>query len=239
MSRHRSGLTADDREGLALVLLVIGPMIYARVRAVDWHWWVVTVVFAATAGLLMVRSFARAARRRQRERLMADDVRRLPWRDFESYVQALLQDIGWQQVEVTGGAGDRGVDLRATYNGEPWIVQCKHRKSDRQPLAPSIARDVLGTLSEETKRGRAKHALLVTTGRFGPGSRNLERTTELELWDGTELARKRLEADARMQRRSPNDRRTTRRLWTGFMLINAAAVLWAIASVYQIHVTFR
>ncbi len=176
-TRRRADCDPDASEGVVWLVVLVGPAVYAKFAAIDWHWRVMLGVFVATAVVLGIRAFRRAAATRRRERLMVDDARRLTWRDFESYVQVLLQDLGWEHVQHTGGAGDGGVDLRGLSNGEQWIVQCKHRSTDRKPLQPGIARDLLGTLSEEGKRGRANRALLVTTGRFGPDSRKLERAT--------------------------------------------------------------
>jgi hypothetical protein len=62
------------------------------------------------------------ARRRARERLLRSDAYDLSPTDFEHRVAVLLKDLGWEQVERSGGSGDGGVDLRATHQGKRYVI---------------------------------------------------------------------------------------------------------------------
>jgi HJR/Mrr/RecB family endonuclease len=238
--KGRSSRRSSGDEGYVLLaLFALASVFYTKVKALDWHWRIVLGVLVASVLFLLGRALLRAVRRRNRERLLLGDVRQLSWRQFESYVQLLLRDLGWEQVKHTGGSRDGGIDLRGTYNGEQWIVQCKHRTTRNDLVEPGVVRDLLGRLGIEARHGRATRALVVTTGRFGPDSRAHERQEPVELWDGDELARRRLHADKLCAGDVHRGRWATWQ-WVGaFVLANAVCVLWAVASVYQVHITFR
>lgn len=199
MARRRRRSSDDDASGgVALGLLVLGSVLYTKFTALDPRWRVPVAVLGIGAVVLITWALMRLARSRRRERLIHREVRSLTWREFEAYVQVLLQELGWKQVRHVGGSGDGGVDLRGTYNGERWIVQCKHYSSQVQP---THVRDLIGRLADEVQRGRADRALFVTSSSFGPQSRQLERRHPIELWDGRDLARRRLEANGAALRR--------------------------------------
>ncbi len=46
-------------------------------------------------------------------------------RDFEHYCAELLRRRGFQEVEVTKGSGDYGIDILAEKDGVTYAVQCK------------------------------------------------------------------------------------------------------------------
>jgi len=109
---------------------------------------------------------------------------------FEEYVGMLFQRSNYQ-VEHTGQAGDRGVDLMVTHpNGTPCIVQCK-RYSSSQPIGPATIRELYGTMM----RDGMKIGYLVTTSRFTEGARQEAQAAsrnghKIRLVDGDLLARK-------------------------------------------------
>ena len=45
--------------------------------------------------------------------------------DFEYYCAELLKNNGFQEVEVTKGSGDYGVDILAQKDGVTYAIQCK------------------------------------------------------------------------------------------------------------------
>lgn len=45
--------------------------------------------------------------------------------DFECYCAELLKHRGFQEVEVTKGSGDYGIDILAEKDGVTYAIQCK------------------------------------------------------------------------------------------------------------------
>jgi restriction system protein len=87
----------------------------------------------------------------------------LPPAAFERLVQRLLRECGFVQVEVTGRAGDGGIDGRGILRlggllGFNVIFQCKRWQN---PVGASQIRDFRGAMV-----GRADKALFITTGTF-------------------------------------------------------------------------
>ena len=73
-------------------------------------------LFLILLGVLLVR---RRARRSFRE------YDGLEGHDFEYYCAELLKRRGFQEVEVTRGSGDYGVDILAERDGVTYAIQCK------------------------------------------------------------------------------------------------------------------
>lgn len=120
------------------------------------------------------------ARRRARERLLRSDAYDLSPTDFEHRVAVLLKDLGWEQVERSGGSGDGGVDLRATHQGKRYVIQCKRYK---RYVQPERVREMLGV----RQHTGADVAMLVTTGSFGSSSHSFAQKHGIVLWDGATL----------------------------------------------------
>ncbi len=61
--------------------------------------------------------------------------------EFEKYVAWLLEQKGYQQVEVTKGSGDFGVDIVASYAGEKYAIQVKRYSSNisRRAVSDAVA----------------------------------------------------------------------------------------------------
>lgn len=92
--------------------------------------------------------------------------------EFEREMASLLCNIG-HSVKRTKGSGDMGVDL---FLDETIIVQCKATKS---AVSPSVARDLLGTMSHFN----ADKGILISTGGFTSGTKAFCRDNNIELWD--------------------------------------------------------
>jgi restriction system protein len=115
-------------------------------------------------------------------------LRALPPAGFERICQRLLRESGFQQVVVTGRAGDGGIDGHGVLEINPLVTfkvlfQCK-RYGDR-PVTPSQVRDFRGAM-----QGRADKGLILTTGGFTSDARK-EATRDgvppIELVDGEKL----------------------------------------------------
>jgi len=96
--------------------------------------------------------------------------------EFEQRVALLLEDLGWKNVVIRGGSGDRGVDITAERDGLRYLVQCKRYSKS---VGPSYVRDLVGALHIQG----ADRAILVATSSFTPQSRLEARGQAVELWD--------------------------------------------------------
>lgn len=109
---------------------------------------------------------------------------------FERLAQRILRESGFVQVEVTGKAGDGGIDGRgiARINGLMSfhvLFQCKRYKGS---MSAGEVRDFRGPMV-----GRADKGLFITTGTFSPAAaREAARdgAPPIDLVDGNELSEK-------------------------------------------------
>lgn len=69
---------------------------------------------AAVAGIWLIR--------RRRRDILPDAME---GHEFERYCAELLEANGFQEVEVTKGSGDYGVDILAEKDGVTYAIQCK------------------------------------------------------------------------------------------------------------------
>lgn len=61
----------------------------------------------------------------RRRRTNGRDFDLMDGRDFEYYCADLLRRRGFQEVEVTKGSGDYGIDILAERDGVTYAIQCK------------------------------------------------------------------------------------------------------------------
>jgi restriction endonuclease Mrr len=128
------------------------------------------------------------ALRRFRRRHTLSALRELSPAAFERAVAAWLARDGWL-VEHHGRSGDHGIDLLAFHGDELVAVQCK-RYAESAAVTPAQVRELYGAAVAVG----ATRALLVTTGRIGPGGVAWRETLDglvptLEFLDGEALAR--------------------------------------------------
>ncbi len=64
-------------------------------------------------------------RLRRRKNRYPEDFDLMEGHDFEFYCAELLRRLGFQEVEVTRGSGDYGVDILAEKEGITYAIQCK------------------------------------------------------------------------------------------------------------------
>ena len=106
--------------------------------------------------------------------------------DFEMQVAQALQARGLS-VEVTGGAGDEGVDIIARdptpVTGGTYLVQCKRYAIGRK-VGVGEVRELYGALQEK----RASKGILVTTASFTIPAIRFAEDKPIELLDGAQLA---------------------------------------------------
>jgi len=108
---------------------------------------------------------------------------------FERLCQRLLRESGFVQVEVTGRAGDGGIDgkgiLRIGLLSFHVIFQCKRYQGS---VASKHIREFQGTMS-----GRAEKGLFITTGTFTRDAKSEAIRTgapPIDLVDGEQLVEK-------------------------------------------------
>ena len=105
---------------------------------------------------------------------------------FERLCQRLLRESGFTKVEVTGRAGDGGIDgigvLRVNLISFQIVFQCKRYAGS---VGSGAIRDFRGSMV-----GRADKGLFMTTGRFSPSAEQeavRDGAPAIDLIDGNEL----------------------------------------------------
>jgi restriction system protein len=108
---------------------------------------------------------------------------------FERFCRALLLETGFEDVEMTGQSGDKGIDGNGTLRINPFVTikvmyQCKRYKDSVS--SPQI-RDFRGAIT-----GRADRGLFITTGKFTQDAEieaNRDGVTPIEMVDGSALVK--------------------------------------------------
>ena len=77
---------------------------------------ILPVVSAIMIFMIMIKRF-----RRKRD----EDIDLMEGHEFEYFCADLLQRRGFQEVEVTKGSGDYGIDILAEKDGVTYAIQCK------------------------------------------------------------------------------------------------------------------
>ena len=100
-----------------------------------------------------------------------ETMRALEARDFESFIAALVDELGFENVVLTPRSGDEGRDVVATMtvHGISMVCafECKRYAQDR-PVGPDIARALLGVITHGSTR--ATKGIVVTTSSFTPAA---------------------------------------------------------------------
>lgn len=84
----------------------------------------VTEIIIVAFAVLIVGAIFMALFRIRKERTVPD-IEELEGHDFEYYCADLLRCDHFQNVEVTKGSGDYGVDILAEKDGITYAIQCK------------------------------------------------------------------------------------------------------------------
>lgn len=109
---------------------------------------------------------------------------------FEKVCRELLRESGFQNVEVTGGSADGGIDGYGTLEINPFVsfkvlFQCK-----RYGKGNLVSRAQVGDF-RNTMIGRAEKGIIITTSGFSNAAveeANREGAPQVELVDGDKLA---------------------------------------------------
>nr|WP_232541707.1 restriction endonuclease [Nocardia bovistercoris] len=106
-------------------------------------------------------------------------------KQFEHALASLCRSAGCRDVEVNGGAGDRGADVFATTpDGRRMIVQAK-RYNIGHPVGDREMQQFVGGIGTWH---RYDVAVLVTTSRFTKSARQTAERNGVRLVDNTVLA---------------------------------------------------
>ena len=102
--------------------------------------------------------------------------------DFEYYCADLLQDVGFEHVEVTRASGDFGADILAVREGVTYAVQCKSYDT------------LVGVFAvQQAYAGRAYYdcmvAAVMTNQYFTGPAKDCARKLNVLLWDRDEMKR--------------------------------------------------
>jgi len=89
----------------------------------DTNTLIIIIIISAAALFISLAIFLRARRR------APDDIDLMEGHEFEYYCAELLRAHGFQEVEVTVGSGDYGIDILAEKEGVTYAIQCKRYAS--------------------------------------------------------------------------------------------------------------
>ena len=99
---------------------------------------------------------------------------------FEHYCADLLSKNGFDEVEVTKGSGDQGIDIVAYKDGVKYGIQCKCYSSD-----------IGNHAVQEAFAGKSFYnchvAAVLTNRHFTKGAKDLAATNNVLLWDREKL----------------------------------------------------
>ena len=134
---------------------------------------------------------------------MHSRIRALSASEFEQLARTLLISMGFEAVEVSGGSGDGGIDVRGVMVTGDVIrtrmaVQVKHWK---KTVEPAVVREVRGSL------GTHEQGLIITSSTFSKSARQeAERgnATPVGLMDGEQLVKLLIEHEVGVRRRQEN-----------------------------------
>ena len=111
-------------------------------------------------------------------------IQNLPAAGFEKLCKRLLTEIGINEITITGGTGDQGIDGKGIVKLNDVVslnivFQCKRYK---ETVSPHHVRDFRGAM-----QGRGEKGLIITTGGFTKEAKNeasRDGVTPIELIDG-------------------------------------------------------
>lgn len=127
-----------------------------------------------------------------------DELLELSGHQFEDQVVEFLTEKGYRDVERVGGAGDLGVDIVCRDSLDRRVaVQCKRFAPGR-----TIGSPLIQLFFGMVVRRRAERGLYVTTSSYTQPARKLALELDIDLIDGSQLARhyrKKREAERRRE----------------------------------------
>ena len=113
------------------------------------------------------------------------------WKGLERAIARMMEHLGWKDINVIGGAGDRGGDVLATHvegtQIKSWVVQSKAVTGDRY-IGPQALNEAINALSFYD----TNIAAVATNGEFTKTARQRQEQLAangytLKLWNGAFL----------------------------------------------------
>lgn len=139
---------------------------------------IIIVLILVISALTVILVMGRIRRRRLDACVPMDD---LEGHDFEYYCADLLRGSGFDDVHVTQGSGDYGVDILARKDGVTYAVQCKCYSA---PIGVSAV--------QEAYAGRDYYGRMVgavmTNQHFTQAAQKAADKLKILLWDREHLA---------------------------------------------------
>ncbi len=83
---------------------------------------IIIIIVVCTLAMLVSAALYLLQRARRR---MPEDFDLMEGHEFEEYCAELLKKCGFEDVEVTRGSGDYGIDILAEKDGVTYAIQCK------------------------------------------------------------------------------------------------------------------
>lgn len=112
--------------------------------------------------------------------ISSDNIDEMDGHEFEYFCADILRKNGFNDVIVTKGSGDQGVDILATKDCIKYAVQCKNYSS---PLG--------NTPVQEVNAGKTFYGchvgVVMTNSSFTSGAKDLAQATGVLLWDRSVL----------------------------------------------------
>lgn len=110
------------------------------------------------------------------------DVEHMDGWQFENFCADVLKKNGYENVEVTKGSGDQGVDVLAERDGIKYAIQCKHYS---QPVGNKAVQEIFAG-----KQFYHCHiGIVMTNNYFTQSAKELAKENGIILWDKDYLDR--------------------------------------------------
>lgn len=100
--------------------------------------------------------------------------------DFEYWCANLLRRLGYEDVHVTSGSGDQGVDIIAVKDGNRWAFQCKRYSSN-------VGNAAVQQVYAGMRVYQCQIGAVITNQHFTESAKTLANKTNIQLWDRRKL----------------------------------------------------
>ncbi|RHZ74382.1 hypothetical protein Glove_225g47 [Diversispora epigaea] len=94
-------------------------------------------------------------------------------KNFEMKIEKLLTDANIK-CEITGGPGDKGIDIKGMKKGVKFIIECKNWRTKN--IDRSIINQIEGVLSRQSN-GTIGIVAAPSMNRYTPGAKETARTS--------------------------------------------------------------
>ena len=127
------------------------------------------------------RDFEQLENRSSRNELNSDYDSMDGWQ-FENFCADVLKNNGYENVEVTKGSGDQGVDILAERDGIKYAIQCKH-------YSQSVGNKAVQEIFAGKQFYHCHVGIIMTNNHFTQSAKELARENGIILWDRDYLNR--------------------------------------------------